>query len=152
MSLLHCGGKNFGVVEGEGWEVFEGVPFYGGGVVGSFWILGVLVRVGEIGERDGVAPGVAAGATIEAGLLEGESGDVGFFFQFARDSVVGVFVLVNKAAGEGPLAGEGLVLSLDEQHVGRSILGSKDDGVDGDGRTWIIVGEGHALRVRSVLS
>ena len=110
------------MVEGEGGEVVEGVPLLRRWRRRRLGVLGVLGCVGEVGERDGVASRVAAGFAVEACLVEGEAGEVGFFFQFACDGVGGVFVLVDEATREGPLAGEGFVLSLNEEDVGRVLL------------------------------
>lgn len=98
-----------------------------------------------------MTPWIPFGAAVESCLVEGEAGESGLFFKFAGNGMVRVFVLIDKAAGESPLASIRFVLSQNKEDVSRFVFGSEDNGVHCDGGAGVRIREGHGAGVRSVL-
>ena len=125
-----------GQIGGEGVNI---EPLGEFGVVAGFNAFRTIGDDSHIGDGDLSASWVAAGFTEGVQLLEFDAGEACFLGQFSSDGVVKLLIDTDKAAGDCPLAFEGVVFALDEQKFNGAGADGKNDGVDSYHRSRPIV-------------
>src|SRR3954447_2485903 len=93
-----------------------------------------------VGQGDGASPRVAPGFREEPDRVD-STGDLeaGLLAELAAGSVLGVLVHLEEAAGDRPLAREGIAPPADKEHPERRLDQGEDQEVDRDLRARMVV-------------
>ena len=114
------------MVEGELWQTVRGEPARVPRVVGT--ADGVLpVHGGEVDDRHRPPSGISARRVIDTEQLQRAHLKAGLLGQLPWRGVEDPLALLDEAARERPLAGEGRVCTLHEKQAGNRDLGQHDD-------------------------
>lgn len=132
--LLECRGglrEHLIMIEGQRRQVVERKPPGGCGVVSCLEMDPVGADDRPVSDRHNPAAGIATRIAKGVELIHGEVGQTGLFSHFPPSGVERCFSFIDKPAGNGPAALEGVFRPLDQEDLQRRIIGQTENNAVG---------------------